>query len=85
MPDEILAGLREIDRANSTPLHDAVDRIGTHGEGFELDARRDKSGAIEGEAEGAKALGKGWSLAGGIGYAKEQWYALGKLIWRPTK
>jgi hypothetical protein len=81
--DEILTGLREIDRANDTPLRDAVERIGTHGEGFELDARRDSNGHIEATAEGTKTLGGGWSISAGVAYAKEQWYALGKLIWTP--
>jgi hypothetical protein len=81
--DEILAGLREIDRANSTPLHDAVDRIGTHGDGFELDARRGADGTVEATAEGTKTLGGGWTIAAGVAYAQRQWYALGKLIWSP--
>lgn len=84
--DEILTGLREISRANATPLHDALDRIGTHGEGFELDAARTTDGRISAEASGTKALGKGWTVSGGIQWAKDTGAAaLGKLTWTPKQ
>lgn len=66
-----------------TPLQDAIDKLGTSGEGFELDAARTDAGAVSIEAAGTKYLGKGWSLSGGVAYAQHAWAAVGKLMWKP--
>jgi hypothetical protein len=83
MSDEILTGLREIDHANATPLHDALDRLGQHGDGLEIGGARTKDGDISAEAGVTKTIGKGWSVAGGAQYVSDTWTALGKLMWRP--
>lgn len=84
--DPILAGMREIDAAQSTPLHDALDRLGTSGEGLELDAARDPAGHVGVTVEATKDLGKGWTVSGAASYVKDMGYAaMGKLRWTPKK
>ena len=69
-----------------TPLHDAIDKIGTSGEGFELDAVRDQSGHAGVSVGGTKNVGKGWSLSGAFQWAKDAGYAvMGKVRWTPKQ
>lgn len=84
--DPILAGLREIDAAQATPLHDALNKLGTSGEGFELDASKDQAGHVGVSVEATKDLGKGWTIAGAASYVKDLGYAaMGKLTWTPKQ
>ena len=83
--DEILAGLREIDRVQSaTPLQDAIDKLGADGDGLEVDVGRDQAGHAGVSLEGSKTLGKDWSVAGAVQWAKDVGYAaIGKVKWTP--
>lgn len=65
------------------PFSDALDKLGTSGEGLELTAVKDPQHTSV-SLEGAKNVGKGWSLAGGFAWAKDAGYAaLGKISWKP--
>jgi hypothetical protein len=35
--------------------------------------------------EGSKEIGKGWSVAGAVLWAKDRWAAVGKLRWKPRE
>lgn len=84
MDDELLAGLRQIDKANATPLHDALTKLGTSGDGLEIAGGRDRAGHVGVSASVTKDLGKGWSIAAAAQWAKDAGYAaLGKLSWKP--
>lgn len=68
------------------PFHDALDKLGTSGEGLELDALKDSAGHVGVTVEATKDIGKGWTVAGGFQYAKDMGYALmGKVRWTPKK
>jgi hypothetical protein len=82
--DPILISQRHIVDAQSTPFKDALDKLGTSGEGFELDAGRDAAGHIGATVEATKDLGRGWSVAAAASWAKDLGYAaMGKLTWKP--
>ncbi len=86
MSDEILVGLCEIDAANATPLRDAIDKLGTSGDGLELSAERDVRGDTRAQLEATKTWGaeREWSVAAAVAWAKDMGYsAMGKLKWSP--
>jgi hypothetical protein len=84
--DEVLVGLREIDRASTTPLQDAIDKLGADGDGLELSGGRDARGGARGQFEATKTWGaeREWSVAAAVAWAKDMGYAaMGKLKWSP--
>jgi hypothetical protein len=89
--DPILAAIRMAESAqqtslqpSATPLQDAIDRLGDHGEGFELDVGRDQAGHAGVKAEVSKDLGKGWSVGAAASWVKDMGYAAwGKVKWSP--
>lgn len=69
---------------DATPLHDALAKLGTGGEGVELGGSRDQQGHVVVEAEATSGTWKGWSASAAFQWAKESGYAaLGKLSWKP--
>jgi hypothetical protein len=69
----------------STPLADAIARVGESGEGFALDVTAAKDDKPVVSFEGSKEIGKGWSVAGAVLWAKDRWAAVGKLRWKPRE
>lgn len=68
------------------PLQDALDQLGTSGEGLALDASRDQAGHVGVTVEGTKHLGKSWTVSAAAQWAKGVGYAaIGKLRWTPRK
>lgn len=68
---------------SDTPLRDALKRIGTE-DGFDLGVLKEQGGDPTVTAQGAKRLGKGWSVGGAWEWAKDTGHAvMGKLSWRP--
>jgi hypothetical protein len=83
MTDDPLFGAPVL-QPSATPLHDAIDKLGQNGEGFELDAGRDTAGHVGVTAEVDKDLGKGWSVGAAAQWMKDAgWAAWGKVKWTP--
>jgi len=69
---------------SDTPLHDAIEKLGTSGEGLELDVGKDAAGHLGASVEASKDLGKGWSIAAAAQWAKDFGYSvIGKVRWTP--
>lgn len=84
--DDALRAAGELPPLPRTPLQDALDQIGTSGEGLVLDASRTQSGQIGVSVEATKDLGKGWTVSAAAQWAKDAGYAaMGKLRWAPAK
>jgi hypothetical protein len=66
-----------------TPLADAVARIGESGDGLAVDVTGATTDKPVVSIEGSKTIGKGWSVAGAVLWAKDRWAAVGKLRWKP--
>jgi hypothetical protein len=80
--DPILAGIRRIDAAQSTPLHDAIDRLGQSGPGLSVDV--DRTGVT---AQGSIGLGHDVSVAGAAqkSFAQRGWDWMVGLRWTPKR
>ncbi len=70
----------------STTLHDAIDKIGTDGDGLEFDVGRDPEGHAGASVEASKTIGKGWSVAAAAQWMKDVGYSVvGKVKWTPKR
>lgn len=69
----------------STPLGDAIDRIGEGGEGFDLTVTAENDQKPTVSAGGWFDFGKRdqFGAGGAVQWAKDAWTAIGKFRWRP--
>jgi hypothetical protein len=68
---------------SETPLQDAVDKVRTDGEALDLLIEK-SSKDLKATLEARKEIGKGWSTAGAVAWAKSTgWSAIAKLGWSP--
>lgn len=83
MTDILILNQREIDKAHETPLQDAIDKMGTSGDGLELEVGRDSRGHAGATFEATKTKGA-WSAGAAVQWVKDAGFAAwGRVKWSP--
>jgi hypothetical protein len=74
------------DRPSHTPIGDAIEKLGSSGDGLSLAGGRDPSGQASASVEATKTFGKNktWSASAAASWVKAKGAGvMGKLKWTP--
>ena len=72
---------------SATPIGDAIDRLGSSGDGFDATVRAQQNGKPEVSVDGWFDFGKRdqFGAGGSVSWAQKAWAAIARVTWRPGK